>query len=369
MNLNVREKDEPEVNLTSMIDVVFLLLIFFMVSTSFVKQSQLSIRLPQTDNTNVIQEVPEFIDLMITEQGTYLVNGRELINNKPETIRNALQKISGGEARRAALARTLAPEPDILLLDEPTNHLDLPAIEWLENELRSLRSAMVLISHDRRFLQNLTRKTLWIDRGVTRLLDKGFARAATRVAKVPPGLRTVVLARVPLPPGKPGASATGLAALAQVLGSPAVAATPPSLSRMAPLYALAPQDRPGRGGVVAEVANNEVANIEIANIEIANIEFANYAGQMPVPVPRPIWSVQLGEFLDRDIAVARVTEVTLGNVEVLASAAPVIDVIRSREGISVYRVKFVGFAPDDATYACRALRASGRGCLKLAPGT
>jgi biopolymer transport protein ExbD len=97
MNLNVREKDEPEVNLTSMIDVVFLLLIFFMVSTSFVKQSQLSIRLPQTDNTNVIEEVPEFIDLMITEQGTYLVNGRELINNKPETIRNALQKISGGD--------------------------------------------------------------------------------------------------------------------------------------------------------------------------------------------------------------------------------------------------------------------------------
>jgi biopolymer transport protein ExbD len=97
MNLNVRGKDEPEVNLTSMIDVVFLLLIFFMVSTSFVKQSQLSIRLPQADNENIVAEVPEFIDLMITEQGTYLVNGRELINNKPETIRNALQKISGGD--------------------------------------------------------------------------------------------------------------------------------------------------------------------------------------------------------------------------------------------------------------------------------
>jgi biopolymer transport protein ExbD len=96
MNLNVRPKDEPEVNLTSMIDVVFLLLIFFMVSTSFTKQSQLSIRLPQADNSSVIEDVPEFIDLMITEQGTYLVNGRELVNNKPETIRNALQKISGG---------------------------------------------------------------------------------------------------------------------------------------------------------------------------------------------------------------------------------------------------------------------------------
>ena len=64
--------------------------------------------------------------------------------------------LSGGEARRAALARTLAPEPDILLLDEPTNHLDLSAIEWLEAELKSLRSAIILISHDRRFLENLS---------------------------------------------------------------------------------------------------------------------------------------------------------------------------------------------------------------------
>jgi len=65
--------------------------------------------------------------------------------------------LSGGEARRAALARTLAPSPDILLLDEPTNHLDLPAIAWLEAELASMRSGLVLISHDRRFLTNLSR--------------------------------------------------------------------------------------------------------------------------------------------------------------------------------------------------------------------
>ncbi|MGX6648673.1 ABC-F family ATP-binding cassette domain-containing protein [Maricaulaceae bacterium MS644] len=83
--------------------------------------------------------------------------------------------LSGGEARRAALARTLAPQPDILLLDEPTNHLDLPAIEWLEGELKAYRGALVLISHDRRFLENLTRQVVWIDRGVTRRLDKGFA--------------------------------------------------------------------------------------------------------------------------------------------------------------------------------------------------
>ncbi|WP_026608432.1 ABC-F family ATP-binding cassette domain-containing protein [Methylocapsa acidiphila] len=83
--------------------------------------------------------------------------------------------LSGGEARRAALARALAPEPDILLLDEPTNHLDLPAIEWLEAELKATRSALVLISHDRKFLQNLSRKTVWLDRGRTRALNRGFA--------------------------------------------------------------------------------------------------------------------------------------------------------------------------------------------------
>jgi ATP-binding cassette subfamily F protein uup len=84
-------------------------------------------------------------------------------------------RLSGGESRRAALAHVLAPEPDILLLDEPTNHLDVVAIEGLEAMLKTMRSAMVLISHDRRFLENLSAATLWLDRGTTRLLDKGFA--------------------------------------------------------------------------------------------------------------------------------------------------------------------------------------------------
>ena len=83
--------------------------------------------------------------------------------------------LSGGEARRAALARVLAPRPDILLLDEPTNHLDLPAIEWLEGELKAMRGALVLISHDRRFLESLSRATLWLDRGKTHRLEQGFA--------------------------------------------------------------------------------------------------------------------------------------------------------------------------------------------------
>ena len=83
--------------------------------------------------------------------------------------------LSGGEARRAALARVLAPEPDILLLDEPTNHLDLTTIEWLEGELQRTRSALILISHDRRFLERVSRAVVWLDRGVTRRLDRGFA--------------------------------------------------------------------------------------------------------------------------------------------------------------------------------------------------
>jgi ATP-binding cassette subfamily F protein uup len=83
--------------------------------------------------------------------------------------------LSGGEARRAALVRVLAPEPDILLLDEPTNHLDLPAIEWLESELSARRGALVLISHDRRFLTNLSRVTVWLDRGKARRTERGFA--------------------------------------------------------------------------------------------------------------------------------------------------------------------------------------------------
>ena len=83
--------------------------------------------------------------------------------------------LSGGESRRAALARVLAPSPDILLLDEPTNHLDLTTIEWLERDLDARRTALVIISHDRRFLSTLSRSTVWLDRGCTRRIERGFA--------------------------------------------------------------------------------------------------------------------------------------------------------------------------------------------------
>ncbi len=82
---------------------------------------------------------------------------------------------SGGERRRAALARLMAGEPDLMLLDEPTNHLDIEAIAWLEAELKQSRKGFIIISHDRAFLRALTRATLWVDRGQVRRQEKGFA--------------------------------------------------------------------------------------------------------------------------------------------------------------------------------------------------
>ncbi|WP_412554386.1 ABC-F family ATP-binding cassette domain-containing protein [Shimia sp. MIT1388] len=86
----------------------------------------------------------------------------------------AVETASGGERRRAALARLMAEAPELMLLDEPTNHLDIEAIAWLEDELKATRAGYVLISHDRAFLRALTRATLWIDRGMVRRQEKGF---------------------------------------------------------------------------------------------------------------------------------------------------------------------------------------------------
>ncbi|MFT6023736.1 MAG: ATP-binding cassette subfamily F protein uup [Ascidiaceihabitans sp.] len=86
-----------------------------------------------------------------------------------------VETASGGERRRAALARLMADAPDLMLLDEPTNHLDIEAIAWLESELKATRKGYIIISHDRAFLRELTRATLWIDRGKVRRQEKGFA--------------------------------------------------------------------------------------------------------------------------------------------------------------------------------------------------
>ncbi len=86
-----------------------------------------------------------------------------------------MDRLSGGQLRRAALARALVEEPDILLLDEPTNHLDLGTIEWLETYLKAYRGALVCVSHDKIFLNNISDRVFWLDRGRVKVCPKGFA--------------------------------------------------------------------------------------------------------------------------------------------------------------------------------------------------
>ena len=81
---------------------------------------------------------------------------------------------SGGERKKAALAKALIGEPDILLLDEPTNHLDMPTIEKLEEIIKQFKGAIIVISHDRMFLSNVSQTTFWLDRGILRYNNKGF---------------------------------------------------------------------------------------------------------------------------------------------------------------------------------------------------
>lgn len=85
-----------------------------------------------------------------------------------------LNQVSGGESRRIALAKALVVKPEVLLLDEPTNHLDMPTIQWLEEQVKAYRGAILMISHDRTFLKNLSNRTFWLDRGSLRVLERGY---------------------------------------------------------------------------------------------------------------------------------------------------------------------------------------------------
>lgn len=129
--------------------------------------------LPQEPDLSAYASTRAFVEAGLApgdnaDRARYLLESLGLTGDEPPA------NLSGGETRRAALAQVLAPDPDILLLDEPTNHLDVAAIEGLEAVLKASRSALVLISHDRRFLDTLSQATIWLDRGITRRLDKGF---------------------------------------------------------------------------------------------------------------------------------------------------------------------------------------------------
>jgi ATP-binding cassette subfamily F protein uup len=131
--------------------------------------------LPQEPDLSGYDTVLDYAAAGLPEDEEHSVHMAEaLLHSLSMDGARSTEGLSGGETRRAALARVLAGAPDVLLLDEPTNHLDLPAIEWLEQRLAGGRFGLVVISHDRAFLGRVTNCTLWLDRGRLLRSDKGF---------------------------------------------------------------------------------------------------------------------------------------------------------------------------------------------------
>ncbi|MBT8040985.1 MAG: ATP-binding cassette domain-containing protein [Gammaproteobacteria bacterium] len=117
-------------------------------------------------------ETPDLAKLADVQHRLEAVDGWTLQQRVETTISqlslpsdSPMTELSGGWRRRVALAQALVSQPDLLLLDEPTNHLDIPAIQWLEEQLRNFSGALVLITHDRQFLQNVANSIAELDRG------------------------------------------------------------------------------------------------------------------------------------------------------------------------------------------------------------
>lgn len=95
MKLQNRSREEPEINVISLVDVLLVLVLFFMVSTSFMRESEISLQLPEATTDRNIDVPRDALEITVTQSGSYLVNGRELVNNERRTLRAAIERLVG----------------------------------------------------------------------------------------------------------------------------------------------------------------------------------------------------------------------------------------------------------------------------------
>ena len=127
----------------------------------------------QDPDLSIFSTLGDFATSRLISNQVYKIEA--ISNGLKLNLQQEVKLASGGEIRRAALAKIIAETPDLMLLDEPTNHLDIESIKWLETVLKNLKCGVVIISHDRTFLRSVSKTTLWLDRGVLRRNEKNFA--------------------------------------------------------------------------------------------------------------------------------------------------------------------------------------------------